>query len=59
MIASKAYLTFMDFIYHLTPIVLVLMVVYILIIKVIWGKKLRTKDIAEEENYGNGRKGSN
>ena len=44
MIASKAYLTFMDFIYHLTPIVIVLMAVYLLTIKVIWGRKLRTKD---------------
>jgi Na+/H+ antiporter NhaD/arsenite permease-like protein len=44
MIASKAYLIFMDFIYHLTPIVIVLMVVYLLTIKVIWGRKLHTKD---------------
>jgi Na+/H+ antiporter NhaD/arsenite permease-like protein len=48
MIASKAYLTFMDFIYHLTPIVIVLMVIYLLTIKLIWGKKLRTKDILKK-----------
>jgi Na+/H+ antiporter NhaD/arsenite permease-like protein len=44
MIASKAQLNFMDFIYHLTPVVLVLMVFYILAIKIIWGKKLVTRD---------------
>jgi len=44
MIASKARLNFMDFIYHLTPVVLVLMVFYILAIKIIWGKKLVTRD---------------
>ena len=44
MIASKASLTFMDFIYHLAPIVLILMVIYILAIKLIWGRKLRTRD---------------
>jgi len=44
MIASKAQLNFMDFIYHLTPIVLVMMVFYILTIKLIWGRKLKTKD---------------
>ncbi|MBA4372143.1 MAG: hypothetical protein C0402_04715 [Thermodesulfovibrio sp.] len=44
MIASKAQLSFMDFIYNLTPIVIVLMVTYIVIIKLIWGKKLLTRD---------------
>ncbi|OGW25728.1 MAG: hypothetical protein A2X59_08405 [Nitrospirae bacterium GWC2_42_7] len=44
MIASKAQLNFMDFIYHLAPIVIVMMVVYIFIIKLIWGKKLKTRD---------------
>lgn len=44
MIASKAQLSFMDFIYHLTPIVMVMMVVYIFVIKLIWGKKLVTRD---------------
>lgn len=44
MIASKAQLDFMDFIYHLTPIVIVIMVLYILAIKLIWGKKLKTTD---------------
>jgi Na+/H+ antiporter NhaD/arsenite permease-like protein len=44
MIASKAYLTFMDFVYHLTPIVVVIIVIYILTIQLIWGRTLRTKD---------------
>lgn len=44
MIASKAQLNFMDFIYHLTPIVIVIMVLYIFAIKLIWGKKLKTAD---------------
>ena len=44
MIASKAQLNFMDFIYHLAPIVIVMMVFYIFFIKLIWGKKMKTKD---------------
>jgi Na+/H+ antiporter NhaD/arsenite permease-like protein len=44
MIASKAHLNFIDFIYHLTPIVVVIMAVYIFVIKLIWGKKLKTRE---------------
>ncbi|TAN44020.1 MAG: hypothetical protein EPN22_08200 [Nitrospirae bacterium] len=44
MIASKAQLNFMDFIYHLAPVVVVMMVVYIFVIKLIWKKKLVTQD---------------
>ncbi|MDH4027800.1 MAG: ArsB/NhaD family transporter, partial [Nitrospirota bacterium] len=44
MIASKAQLDFMDFIYHLGPIVVVMMFVYIFVIKLIWGKKLKTRE---------------
>lgn len=44
MIASKAQLTFMDFIVHLTPIVVVLMLVYLAVIKLLWGRKLKTRD---------------
>ena len=44
MIASKANLDFMDFIYHLTPVVVVIMVTYIFAIKLIWGKKLTTRE---------------
>ncbi|MGE5894716.1 MAG: SLC13 family permease [bacterium] len=44
MIASKAQLNFMDFIYHLTPVIIVTMCFYIFAIKLIWGKKLKTRD---------------
>jgi Na+/H+ antiporter NhaD/arsenite permease-like protein len=44
MIASKAQLNFMDFIYHLTPVIVIVMVFYIFAIKLIWGKKLKTKE---------------
>ena len=44
MIASKAQLNFMDFIYHLAPIIVVIMVFYIFAIRFIWGKKLVTKE---------------
>jgi Na+/H+ antiporter NhaD/arsenite permease-like protein len=44
MIASKAQLNFMDFIYHLAPVIVVTMVAYIVMIKLIWGRKLATRD---------------
>lgn len=44
MIASKAQLNFMDFILHLTPIVIIIMAFYILAIWLIWGRKLRTRE---------------
>ncbi len=44
MIASRAQLSFMDFVYHLTPVVIVMMVFYILTIKFIWGRKLETRE---------------
>jgi len=44
MIASKAQLDFMDFVYNLAPAVVVMMVVYLLLIKLIWGKKLKTRE---------------
>lgn len=44
MIASKAQLDFMDFIYNMGPIVIIMMVVYLFVIKLIWGKKLTTRD---------------
>lgn len=43
MIASKAQLNFMDFVYHLTPVVVIIMVAYIVMIKLIWGKQLKTR----------------
>lgn len=44
MIASKAQLDFMDFICHLTPVIIITMAFYIFAIKLIWGKKLNTKE---------------
>lgn len=44
MIASKAQLNFMDFVYHLSPIVVIIMVIYILVIKLMWSRKLITRD---------------
>ena len=42
MIASKAQLTFMDFIIHLTPVVLIMMVALVLVIKLVFGRRLQT-----------------
>lgn len=44
MIASKAKLNFMDFVYNLAPIVIVIMAVFLIVIKIIFGKKLRTRE---------------
>ena len=44
MIASKARLTFMDFILHLAPVVIIIMIVYIYTIKLIFGRKLKVKE---------------
>ncbi len=43
MIASKAKLNFMDFIVHLTPAIIIIMVVFLFVIKLIFGKKLKVK----------------
>jgi Na+/H+ antiporter NhaD/arsenite permease-like protein len=48
MIASKAHLDFMAFIYHLTPVIIITMVFYIFAIKLIWGKRLKTKEELKE-----------
>ena len=44
MIASKVQLTFMDFIYHLTPAVLFIFAGFILTMKLVFGKKLHVKE---------------
>jgi len=44
MIASKAQLDFMAFIYHLAPIVIVMMVVYIATLKIFFGKRMTVKE---------------
>ncbi len=43
MIASKAKLNFMDFIVHLTPAIIIIMVAFLFVIKLIFGKKLKVK----------------
>jgi Na+/H+ antiporter NhaD/arsenite permease-like protein len=44
MIASKAGLSFMDFIYHLVPVVIVVMIAYVTSIKVIFGRKMTVRE---------------
>jgi len=44
MIASKAQLDFMSFIYHLTPVVIVIMIVYIITLKLMFGKRLTVRE---------------
>jgi Na+/H+ antiporter NhaD/arsenite permease-like protein len=48
LIGSQVGLTFNDFVYHLTPVILVVMVVQALIIHVLWGKDLKASHDAEE-----------
>lgn len=52
MIASRAHLTFMDFIYQLAPIVIVIMVFYLLVIKLIWGRKLLSREELKDRIMG-------
>ncbi|MFA4916318.1 MAG: ArsB/NhaD family transporter [Syntrophales bacterium] len=44
MIASKAQLNFMDFVYNLTPVIIVVLIVFILTIKLIFGKHMTVKE---------------
>ncbi len=44
MIASKAQLDFMAFIYHLTPVIIIVLIAYIISIKFIFGKKMVVKE---------------
>jgi len=44
MIASKAGLSFMDFIYHLTPAIIVIFLFWMLAWKIIFGKRLHVRD---------------
>jgi Na+/H+ antiporter NhaD/arsenite permease-like protein len=56
MIASKAQLDFMAFIYHLTPVIIITMIVYIITLKLIFRKsltvqeELRKRIMAMDEN---------
>jgi Na+/H+ antiporter NhaD/arsenite permease-like protein len=47
LIGSQVGLTFNDFVYHLTPVIMVVMTVQALIIHVLWGKGLRASHDAE------------
>lgn len=44
MIASKAKLDFLDFIIHLTPVVIILMGTFLVVIKLVFGKRLHTRE---------------
>jgi Na+/H+ antiporter NhaD/arsenite permease-like protein len=44
MIASKAKLTFLDFIIHLAPVIIVIMVTFLITLKLVFGKKLTVKE---------------
>jgi Na+/H+ antiporter NhaD/arsenite permease-like protein len=49
MIASKARLDFLAFIYHLTPVVIIIMACYIAAIKLIWGRRLVTTQALQQK----------
>lgn len=44
MIASKANLDFMAFVYHLTPVIIIVLIVYLITLKFIFGKSLGTTE---------------
>ncbi|MDD5167659.1 MAG: ArsB/NhaD family transporter [Syntrophales bacterium] len=44
MIASKAQLDFMAFIYHLTPVIILVLMAYIITLKLIFGNKLHVRE---------------
>ncbi len=48
MIASKAQLDFMAFIYHLAPVIIVVLLAYIISIKFIFGKRLTVREDLKE-----------
>jgi Na+/H+ antiporter NhaD/arsenite permease-like protein len=49
LIGSQVGLTFNDFVYHLTPIIIIVMLVQAVIIHILWGKDLRASHDAEEK----------
>jgi Na+/H+ antiporter NhaD/arsenite permease-like protein len=48
LIGSQVGLAFNDFVYHLTPVILIVMIVQAIIIHLLWGKDLRASHDAEE-----------
>src|SRR5215510_10460988 len=49
LIGSQAGLSFNEFVYHLTPVIVIVMVVQALIIHLLWGKDLKASAAAEAE----------
>jgi Na+/H+ antiporter NhaD/arsenite permease-like protein len=47
LIGSQAGLSFNDFVYHLTPVIIVVMIVQALMIHLLWGKELKASAAAE------------
>jgi len=47
LIGSQAGLSFNDFVYHLTPVIIIVMVVQAIIIHLLWGKDLKASSDAE------------
>lgn len=43
MIASKAHLDFMDFIYNLAPVIIIILIAYVAVMKIVWGRKMKTR----------------
>ena len=48
LIGSQVGLSFNDFVYHLTPVIIIVMVVQAVIIHIVWGKDLKASHDAEE-----------
>ena len=48
MIASKAKLNFMDFIHHLSPVIVIIMLCYLFMIRFIWSNKLKSRPELQE-----------
>ncbi len=44
MIASKAQLDFMAFVYHLTPVIIVVLIAYVITLKLVFGRRLKVKE---------------
>ncbi len=55
MIASKAKLTFIDFVVHLAPVVVLIMIVFLVIVKVVFRKRLKTKEELKNTYFEHGR----
>ncbi len=51
-IGSQVGLTFNDFVYHLTPVIVVILAVQMLMIHLMWGKDLRATEEAEAADHG-------